>query len=74
MQKETQNPAQKEKKQKRAEKSRVEQAKEVEDNKSFILDEAYSFWENNLSNKGFIGERGFGTFISPFAEIIKKMG
>ena len=23
---------------------------------------------------GFIGERGFGTFISPFAEIIEKKG
>ena len=26
----------------------------------------------NLSDKGFIRERGFGTFISPFAEIIDK--
>ena len=38
------------------------------------MDEAYSFWEKNLSDKGFIGERGFGTFISPFAEIIEKRG
>ena len=28
----------------------------------------------NLSDKGFIEERGFGTFISPFAEIIEKKG
>ena len=27
-----------------------------------------------MSNKGFIGERGFGTFITPFAEIIEKKG
>ena len=27
-----------------------------------------------MSDKGFIGERGFSTFISPFAEIIKKRG
>ena len=38
MQKEAQNPTQKEKRQKRAEKSRVEQAKEAEDNEAFILD------------------------------------
>ena len=44
VQEETQNPAQKEKKHKRAEKSRVEQAKEAEDNKAFISDEAYSLW------------------------------
>ena len=75
VQKETRNPAQKEKKkQKTTEKSRVGQAKEVEDNKAFISDEAYSFWKKSLSDKGFIGERGFGTFISPFAEIIEKRG
>ena len=27
-----------------------------------------------MSDKGFIGERGFSTFISPFAEIIEKRG
>ena len=69
MQKEAQNPAQKQKKKKRA-----DQAKETEDNEAFISDEAYSLWEKNLSDKGFIGERGFGTFISPFVEIIDKRG
>ena len=64
----------KKKKQKRDEKSRAKQAKKAEDNEAFISDEAYSFWEKNLSDKGFIGERGFGTFISSFAEIIKKRG
>ena len=64
----------KERKKKRVEKSIAEQAKEAEDNEPFILDEAYSFWKENLSDKGFIGERGFNTFISPFAEIIKKRG
>ena len=28
----------------------------------------------NLRNKGFIGERGFGKFVSPFAEIIENRG
>ena len=74
VQKEAQNPAQKKRKNKRAEKSRDEQAKEVEDNKAFISDEAYSFWKENMSDKGFIGERGFSTFISPFAEIVEKRG
>ena len=27
-----------------------------------------------MRDKGFIGERGFGTFISPFVEIIEKRG
>ena len=56
------------------EKSRAEQAKEAEDNETFISDEEYSFWQKNLRDKGFIRERGFGTFISSFAEIIEKRG
>ena len=74
VQKEAQNPSHKEKKQKRAEKSRAEQAKEEEANEGFISNEAYSLWEKNLSRKGFIVERGFGMFISPFTEIIEKRG
>ena len=69
-----QNPAQKGRKQKRAEQSRAEQAEESEDDKAFISYEAYSLWEKNMRDKGFIRERGFGTFISPFAEIIEKRG
>ena len=68
------NPAQKGRKQKRVEQSRDEQVEESEDDKAFISDEAYSFWKKNLSDKGFIRERGFGTFISPFAKIIEKRG
>ena len=55
-QEEEQNPAQKGRKKKRAEQSRDEQAEESEDDKAFISDEAYSFWEKNLSDKGFIRE------------------
>ena len=73
VQKEAKNPTQKEKWQKRIEKSRVEEAKEAKDIEAFISNEAYSFWGKNLSDKGFIGERGFGTFTSPFVEIIEKM-
>ena len=71
---EEQNPAQKGRKQKRTKQVRAEQTKELEDDKAFISDEAYSLWEKNLIDKGFIGERGFGTFISPFVEIIEKRG
>ena len=73
-QEEEQNPAQKGRKQKRIEQVGAEQTKGSEDDKAFISEEAYSFWEKNLSDKGFIGERGFGKFISPFAEIIEKWG
>ena len=74
VQEEAQNQAHKGKRQKRAEQSRTEQAKEAEDDEAFISDEAYSFWEKNLSNKGFIRERGFSKFISPFVEITEKRG
>ena len=71
---EEQNPDWKKRKQKRTEQVGAEQTEGSEDNKAFISDEAYSLWEKNLSDKGFIGERGFGTFISPFVEIIEKKG
>ena len=74
VQKEAQNPAHKERKKKRVEKSRAKQAKKVEDNEAFISDESYSFWKENLSYKGFIRERGFSTFISPFSEITENRG
>ena len=73
-QEEEQNQTQKGRKQKRAEQSRSEQAEESEDDKAFISDKAYSLWEKNLSDKGFLGESGFGKFISPFVEIIEKRG
>ena len=71
---EKQNQASKRNKQKRTEKSRVEQNNESEDDKAFISDEAYSFWRENLSDKGFIGERDFGKFVSLFIETIEKRG
>ena len=71
---EEQNPAQKGRKQKRTKQVGAEQTEGSEDDKAFISKWAYSVWEKNLSDKGFIGERGFGTFISPFAEIIEKRG
>ena len=71
---EEQNQAPKRNKQKITEQNRVKKNKESEDDKAFILDEAYSFWRENLSDKGFIGERGFGKFVSPFTETIEKRG
>ena len=74
MQGEEQNQAPKRNKQKRTDLSRAEQNRESKDDKAFISNEAYSIWMENLSDKGFIGERGFGKFVSPFAEIIEKKG
>ena len=71
---EEQNPAQKGRKQKITEQVRAEQTEESEDDKAFISDEAYSFWEKNLTDKRFIEERGCGTFILLFEEIIEKRG
>ena len=71
---EEQIPTQKGKKQRRTKQSRAERAEDFEDDKSLISDESYSLWEKNLSDKGFIGERGFGKLISLFAEIIEKRG
>ena len=51
---EEQNQAPKINKQKRIKLTRAEQNKESEEDKAFILDEAYSFWKENLSDKGFI--------------------
>ena len=72
VQREEQNLAQKRNKKKRTEQSRDKQNEESKDDKAFISDEAYSFWVENLRDKGLIGERGFGKFVSPFAKIIEK--
>ena len=47
---------------------------ENEDEKDFISVEARNLWNNQLADKGFVGERGFGKLISPFAELIEKRG
>ena len=45
---------------------------ETEDEKDFMFAEAQALWNNQMDDKGFISERGFGKLISPFAEIIEK--
>ena len=47
---------------------------ETESEKYFISAEAQALWNNQMADKGFIGERGFGKLISPFAEIIENKG
>ena len=72
---EKQNQAPKRNKQKITKQSKAEKNKESKDDKAFLLDEAYSFWRENLRDKGFIGgDRGFGKFVLPFAETIDKRG
>ena len=40
----------------------------------FISEEAYSNWKKHYVGKGFIEERGFSQFISPFKELIEQRG
>ena len=47
---------------------------ETEGEKDFISAEAQALWNNQMVDKGFISERGFGKLISPFSKIIKKKG
>ena len=56
-------------KKRRMEEEEKEQSskEEVED---FISDEAYEVMEKKILKKGFIGDRGFKQFISPFKEVI----
>ena len=46
----------------------------TEDDKDFISKEAQELWNNVLFEKEFVCERGFGNLISPFSEIIEKIG
>ena len=55
---------------KRKEKKRRQEEKEDE----FVSDEAYSIWKKHYAGKGFVGERGFSQFISPFKELIEQRG
>ena len=40
---------------------------ETEEEKDFVSGKAQGLWNRQLADKGFIGERGFGKLISPFA-------
>ena len=47
---------------------------EIEGVKDLISAEAQALWNNQMANKGFISERGFGKLISPFTKTIEKNG
>ena len=47
---------------------------ESEEERAFFSVDAHAVWEKQLADKGFINERGFCKFISPFSEIIEKKG
>ena len=47
---------------------------ETEGLKDFIFAEAQALWNNQMADKGFISERGFGKLISLYVEIIEKKG
>ena len=40
----------------------------------FLFNEAFELMEKKILHKGFICERGFKKFISPFKELIEKRG
>ena len=67
-------PAEKERAAKRQRTVRHTKENETEGVKDFISAEAQSLWNNQMADKGFINESGFGRLISPFAEIIEKKG
>ena len=51
-----------------------QQEAEEEEEDEFVSDEAYSNWKKHYAGKGFVGERGFSQFISPFKELIEQRG
>ena len=52
----------------------TEEEEETKSEKDFVSAEAKDIWNRLLADKGFVSERGFGKLISPFSEIIEKIG
>ena len=71
---EVEEPVEEERAPKRQRTVRHIEENETECEKDFISAEAQALWNNQMADKGFINERGFGKLISPFAEIIEKKG
>ena len=71
---EVEEPAEEERAAKRQRTVRHTEENETKGIKDFISAEDQALWNNQMDDKGFISERGFANFISPFAEIIEKMG
>ena len=46
----------------------------TEEDKDFVSKEAQELWNKALFDKEFVCERGFGKLISPFLEVIEKIG
>ena len=67
-------PAEERRRQKRPRSVSHNEDVESEEEKAFFSAQARAVWEKQLADKGFISERGFGKFISPFLEIIEKNG
>ena len=42
--------------------------------RTFITTKSQTVFEKELKERGFVSERGFGQLISPFKEVIEKMG
>ena len=58
----------------RQQKRKGKERRREEEEDEFVSDEAYSIWQKHYAGKGFLGERGFSQFISPFKELIEQRG
>ena len=58
----------------RQQKRKGKERRREEEEDEFVSDEAYSIWQKHYADKGFVGERGFSQFISPFKEFIEQRG
>ena len=53
---------------------RGKEIQQEEEEDEFVSEEAFSIWKKHYAGKGFVGERGFSKFISPFKELIEQRG
>ena len=53
---------------------RGKEKEQEEEEDEFVSEEAFSIWKKHYAGKGFVGERGFNIFISPFKELIEQRG
>ena len=55
-------------------KRKRQERQQEEEEDDFVSEEAYSIWKKHYAGNGFIGERVFSQFISPFKELIEQRG
>ena len=53
---------------------RGKEKEQEEEEDEFVSEDAFSIWKKLYAGKGFVRERGFNKFISPFKELIEQRG